>query len=461
MRAVIGLLSLAVLVLAVPLSAATGLTGRILDKVTCKRDETQAYALYVPSNYTPDRKWPVIFCFDPGARGRVPVERLQAAAERYGYVVAGSLNSRNGAWTANVAAIQAMVHDVESHLAIDGRRIYTAGLSGGARVATQVAISGLAKGVIACSAGFPASDDGMPASIPFAFFGTAGSEDFNHGELWRLDENLESRKVAHRIVFFTGGHEWASVALLTEAVEWLELQAMRAGTRAKDAQFVAAQWRLRLAAVPAEAGLARWRGLKSLAADFKGLSETADAEKEAKALGASREVKDAIKAERRAQQREDDLAVELIDLANGGSAARIKKMAADLRAKAGAPEDSAERQMVRRVIAGFGSSGRDATRTMFADGDYAEAAALLELLVEFHPGQSRTLYDLARARAGAGDRKLALEALTAAADAGMSDAARVESDKLFAKVRGDAAYLAVLAKMRANPPEPVGRGRDR
>ena len=441
--------------------AAEGLAGRLWDKVACQADTSQLYALYVPAAYTAEKRWPVIFCFDPGARGKVPVERLQAAAERYGYIVAGSLNSRNGPWAANAAAIQAMVWDVESHLAIDGRRIYTAGLSGGARVATQVALGGVAKGVIACSAGFPSSEDGIPGKVPFVFFGTAGSEDFNHGELWRLDGELESRKASHRIVFFNGGHEWASVALLTEAVEWLELQAMKAGTRAKDEAFVLAQWESRLAAVPAEPVLATWRAQKALVADFKGLRDVGELERAAKELGAARPVKDALKAERQAQQQEDDQIAELAELANGGGAGRMRKLSAELRQQAAAPEDTPARQMARRVIAGFGSSGREATRSLFESGDYGEAAELLEMLVAFRPEQARTLYDLARARAGAGDRAKALAALGQAAEAGFADAARVEAEVLFKKLIAEPAYRAALTKIRGNPPEPAGRGRPR
>ncbi|MCX6953802.1 MAG: hypothetical protein NTV51_16760, partial [Verrucomicrobia bacterium] len=67
MRFALGLL--AALGLSLSLAAAEGMTGRILGTVSCARDPAQTYALYVPSNYTPDKKWPVIFCFDPGARG--------------------------------------------------------------------------------------------------------------------------------------------------------------------------------------------------------------------------------------------------------------------------------------------------------------------------------------------------------------------------------------------------------
>jgi len=296
MRIVLGLMFLFTSLTAA--EPAAGSTGRILDPVGCQADPKQTYALYVPTGYVPTRKWPVIFCFDPGARGRVPVERLQAAAEKYGYIVAGSLQLPQWAVGETMrAAIQAIVRDVERHLSIDVRRIYAAGLSGGARVATQVAIGGLAKGVIACSAGFPPSEDGIPGEVEFAFFGTAGSEDFNRGELWRLDGELNDRKAPHRIVFFNGGHEWASSALLTEAVEWLELYAMRTGAREKDVTFIASQRERRLAALHVAPDMVRWRVLRSLAADFKGLSDVAAWEAEAKELGGSPAVKAALKAE--------------------------------------------------------------------------------------------------------------------------------------------------------------------
>ena len=70
--------------------------GQIIDEVKCQADASQTYALYLPSGYSPDRKWSVILAFDARGRGRVPVVQFQAAAEKYGYIVAGSNNSRNG-----------------------------------------------------------------------------------------------------------------------------------------------------------------------------------------------------------------------------------------------------------------------------------------------------------------------------------------------------------------------------
>ena len=37
--------------------------------VTVADDSTQSYALYLPSDYTPDRTWNLLLAFHPGARG--------------------------------------------------------------------------------------------------------------------------------------------------------------------------------------------------------------------------------------------------------------------------------------------------------------------------------------------------------------------------------------------------------
>jgi hypothetical protein len=82
--------------------------GTIVDEVKCAADATQSYALYLPKTYSPDRKWNLLIAFHPAARGRLMVEKYRAAAEEYGYIVAGSNNSRNGSWAVSSAAVQAM-----------------------------------------------------------------------------------------------------------------------------------------------------------------------------------------------------------------------------------------------------------------------------------------------------------------------------------------------------------------
>src|SRR5713226_1221937 len=200
--------------------------GQIIDSVKCLTQPAQQYALYVPSNYSAARQWSAIFAFDPGARGRVWVERFQAAAEKYGYVVAGSLNSRNGPWEPSLEAAKAMMADVMRRFSIDTKRIYTAGQSGGARVALGIALeSGQIAGVFASSAGFP---DEVQKSVPFPIFGKTAVDDFNYLELRALD----------RVVVTEGGHAWMSSETALEAVGWMEVEAMKSGRRARDGEML-------------------------------------------------------------------------------------------------------------------------------------------------------------------------------------------------------------------------------
>src|ERR1700730_1686534 len=152
--------------------------GSILPKVATLQNAEQTYALYLPSNYAPGKRWPIIYAFDPAARGRVPVELMKDSAEKYGYIVAGSNNSRNGSGKIQSEAVRAIFQDTGARLSIDERRIYFAGFSGGARLSAELAQHcACAAGVILSGAGFqPAS---QKAHNSFAVFAAIGSFDFN------------------------------------------------------------------------------------------------------------------------------------------------------------------------------------------------------------------------------------------------------------------------------------------
>ena len=416
--------------------------GRVLPTVACSADQSQTYALYIPSSFNPEKTYPILLCFDPGARGRAPVERFQAAAETFGWLVAGSNNSRNGPWEANAKAINAMYGDLSRHLPLDRKRIYVAGLSGGARVACQIALGGLAQGVIACSAAFPGSE--VPAKLPFAFFGTAGVTDFNYRELRRVDRELADRKAVHRVVIFDGGHEWLPPELARAALAWLELHAMRAGTRPKDDAWIASEFEARRGAVPAAPALDQLRALKSLVADFKGLADTAEFESRAKTLAAARDVRDAEKRERARERAEDSLTENLLSAIVEGFDGTVRRTVADLKAKT----DPADRVMATRVLQGAASSAGEMAREALRQRDFAAAAPLLEMSLLLRPGRAQTYFELARARAELGDRARMLAALREAVQQGFKDAARVKNETAFNRYRALPEFEAVVAGMK-------------
>ena len=347
--------------------------GVVVDDVACADAPTQHYALYLPSTYTPDRAWPVILGFDAGARGRRAVDTYQRAAEEYGYIVVGSNNSRNGPWEPILEAAAAMRADVEARFHIDPRRRYAGGMSGGAHVAMRLALTGHdIAGVMASSSAF--EDGEFKDSVGFPIFGTMGTEDFDYNEV----HQLEQLKSAHRVETFDGGHSWPPLELATDAVEWMELQAMTRGLRPIDRAIVDRLYAKRLARADAKpGGLTKMRELRSIADDFNGLADVAAIARRADGLGGQADVRQELAAELAEEQRErqiTDALFEVVDAAaarEGNALPKLKDLVRALLRDAGAPESSAARGFARRVLAGFAAELRDIGRD---DGELLELA---------------------------------------------------------------------------------------
>jgi len=345
------------LVVAAAASRAADLpTGQIVDRVECAADVSQHYALYLPSNYTAARQWSVILAFDGGGHGRVPVERYQQAAEKYGYIVAGSLNSRNGPWEVSMRAAKAMTADVKARFSIDPKRVYTAGMSGGARVALKIALdSKQIAGVFASSAGFP---DEFISRPPFPVFGSAGTDDFNHLEMFQLDRRLTT---PHRVLYFEGGHTWLPAELATQGVEWMELQAMKSGLRPHDTALLGVWFAARVVRIDALKDNAETlRELMQLIADFEGLEDVSKYADRAKRLLKQQDVRDALTEETKNEEREVRVQGELFELrdrwTNGASFAKLKERITALLAQSKAADDSEDRRIARRVLANFAAA---------------------------------------------------------------------------------------------------------
>jgi poly(3-hydroxybutyrate) depolymerase len=338
--------------------------GQIVDSVKCLADASESYTLYLPSNYSATKSWNVILAFDAGGRGRRGVERYQAAAEKYGYIVAGSNNSRNGPWEVSMHAAQAMSADVHKRFNVNSKRVYTAGMSGGARVAMKVALEwpGQIAGVMPSSAGFPSD---TVASLAFSVFGTAGTEDFNNVEMRDLDRDV---KTPHRVVIFEGGHQWLSSDLAMQAVEWMELQAMKTGRRPRDKELVNQILAARVADADSQKDhFQSWLILSHLAEDFKGLADVSKYTARANVLGRQRDVLDAQEQDRADVQREIKINQEIMSLEIGLDGDKVARAAAllhletrltELAKQANAPEDSPTRRLARRVVNGISASGR-------------------------------------------------------------------------------------------------------
>jgi pimeloyl-ACP methyl ester carboxylesterase len=210
------------------LFAGTRVSGQVVDKITCQSDPSQSYALYIPARGN-RQPLPVIYFFDSHGVGALPLRKYKTLADMYGFILVGSNNSKNGNdWPTTEKIWDRLWEDTRKRLKIRDQRIYTCGFSGGAKVASYIAIQHPeVKGVIANGAGLP---DGVSAGdFPFSFTAIAGEGDMNMTELAGLTAELDKTRTRHRILFFDGKHEWAPEATMRTAFAGLDLDAMAMG----------------------------------------------------------------------------------------------------------------------------------------------------------------------------------------------------------------------------------------
>jgi hypothetical protein len=212
--------------------------GVVIDSVICSDDSSQIYSIYLPTNYDTTKKWPIIYFFDPHGVGNLPVKLYKDLAEKYGFVIAGTYNSKNGMqWNASEKAAEAFMKDTWVRLSEDNNRLYTFGFSGGAKVASMVAIAdGGIAGVVACGGGFP--EEHPPLKQPFTFISFVGNKDFNNVQVKQLDKLLDTTNLSHQLIVYNGKHQWPPVSVAEQAFQWLDADAMRMKTIPKNDSLI-------------------------------------------------------------------------------------------------------------------------------------------------------------------------------------------------------------------------------
>ena len=336
-----------------------GTPGKIVEKVPCPSDPTQTYSLYLPSAYATTRSWPLLIVFDPGGHGARAAEVFREAAERFGWIVAASETSRNGPWDLTVKAINAMWPALLGGYAIDERRVYTAGHSGGATAAWMIAReTGRIAGVIASGQPGPGQDAFKNAA--FAWFGAAGRADFNYMEVKGIDERLGRSRVPHRMEFFDGGHQWPPADVAVAAIGWMELLAMKDGRRARDpvlaAQILAADMARARSAEQRGRLTDAWRAYRSIES-YGGMIDVSAAEARRKLIESDQRYKTLRKDEARAdnrERRETDNVQRMIAALPEVGAPPVQRLRSDLRLDAlikSSRGDSSEAEAARRSLA--------------------------------------------------------------------------------------------------------------
>ena len=460
------LLQLALLLISFPvtgtLCAGQELTrGQILETVACQGNPLQTYALYLPSSYVPDRKWPILYALDPGARGLMPVRRFREAAEKYGYILAGSNNSRNGPVRIVEEAVNAMLRDTQLRFSIDTQRFYLAGFSGGARAAVEVgfAMKGKVAGIAAFGAGFP-SDLPPTAATPFAVYLAAGFEDFNFPELRELDRTLSGLRVPHQFETFPGGHDWPPEVVCTHAVEWLELEAMKSGLRGRDASLIESIYAQTVEEAEAlerqgrrDASLERYAAAREV---FSGLRDLTAVTLKIRQLDPAEDVRKSRALEKDVERRQkitvSDLSLLFENVKAGrdplAAAQELRTRLSRIRGEADQKKDAVARIAGLRVLTEFWIVLNAEASDAFEKQDFRAAALRLELMTQIQPDNPQVFFHLARAQSLGGRTKQAMEALVNAVAKGYRDIETLESSPDLEPLKKKREYREILDDLR-------------
>ncbi len=459
-------LALALTPIAIPnrVAAAELPKGTIIERVASTSDPSRSYALYLPSSLDPSKKAPLLYVFDPAGRGALAAELFREGAERNGWIIVSSNDTRSdNDWEPNRRAVAALWNEPQAKgFPVDERRVYAAGFSGGAVLAWAIGLdTGRFAGIIASGGRLP-DELSPPATIPFAWFGAAGTTDFNFPKMHALDELLEKKKAPRRLEIFEGTHQWMPAHLAAEAIDWMELLAMRGGKRPADEGFINLRFRgalERVRALEREAKLLEsLRLARATIRTFENLVEVAPLREIESRLAATETLKSAIRAERAALDYEAAYESTIFRTLAGLAAAdsppamprlvsalRIEELEQKSQLKNGA-EAAAARRVLERL---FTQASYYFWKEMVERKRWDLGATALTLALRIHEHDARVWYDLACAHARNGSTSRALEALGRAIDEGFHDDRLMATDPDLASIRNEKQFRRLARRIGA------------
>lgn len=431
--------------------------GTLTEDIACASDPTQTYTAYLPSQYTPEVRWPALLVFDPRGRSVHAARIFQGAAEEYGWLILSSDNTRSdGPWEPNDRAMRAMWPELFERWSVDPHRIYAAGFSGGAMAALVLAeMTHQLAGIVGTGGRIP---DGLKITeTGYAHFGAAGTTDFNYGEMWRLDALLAGRGNPHRMEVFEGRHQWLPEDLATLAIEWFELDAIRRGTRQADPDLVdrlygkelAAARRLEAEGMTLQA-LWRYQAMSSSFGSLRDIREVvhrvSELERDRSVLRQAKDRQRWDAWERRYEAR----------LARGNTLIRNPEIFPTERQLAGtyginelkrrAAGEGYEAVVARRILESIWTqTSFYLTRELMSQKRYREARTTLSVALEIRDDAIWAWYNLACAAARSGSRDRALEALERSVELGYRNLEHLTSDADLASLHDEPRFRAVIA----------------
>jgi hypothetical protein len=230
---------------------------------------------------------------------------------------------------------------------------------------------------------------------------------------------------------------------MEDAIEWMMLRAMKAGDRPLDAAFIDRQ--LRLAQADAEDAekkndaMAQLAAYRSLASDFPGLGDVAEAEKKLAALKKSPALKAALKKEQEQideqSASETEVSAKLHAYLSGRAddeaslASAIVQEMRQINDQAEHSKNEAKRLVAKRAFGGLWIEGIESGQEELESRHFEKAEACFDLMSRVSDSAWPTLL-LAETYAAEGKRKQAIREVQEAVRRGVGADAIESNDRL-------------------------------
>lgn len=401
--------------------------GKVIDTVVCAKNAQQTYSLYLPSNYHSEKAWPVIYFFEPAARGSLPVKKYAPVAEELGYILVCSNNSRNGSFNLGFDAAEAIFQDTQ-RFSIDFKRRYLSGFSGGSRLALSIAVLNKQfAGVIGVGATQPPIPGyQLRSKQKLVYVGLVGARDMNYREHKGFAGYLDQVGVKNILVPSNKKHQWPSSEDFRIGLLWIESQ----NDESKSTDF--------LSSIETKLEIEQ---------DSLPLSDLIYLDKYVSKLQLdenSKEVKKALKLEARYFKKEDELRNMLQDSIDAAFAISnpkskvvswITREARRINNYRSKSKDVGEQMMNDRLLAHVGGFPFESAQFYLNDGLYDKALVGFTIWKTISKSNVYADWMLAKTYSLKGEPKKALDHLGKMIKAGFSKKSLLLSDPQLANVR--------------------------
>jgi|GEM_PF-3162183 len=425
-------------------AAASWKPSTYLESQSAKNDSSINFSLYLPSSFSESGPNKMIVFLDAQGDGKLPVSRYKTLADRYGFILMGSLNSKNGLpFQAHQRIFKVLQSEALDRFHVPASQLAIAGFSGGARVAAMLAQGDSAiNAVMGCGAGFnPTKTDG------FSYYGLVGQGDFNFQEFWSLGALLREGNKPHHLATFPGAHHWPPVVAMDSAFLFV-------GKRMEplDSSDVYLNSVLQQDSPSTDMNnITRVQHLRFALGCLQGKVNTSELEQRLHEcmrspswLTHERSIQFELTSESNQREKYGRLlqtaTLEIWEL----EAARLQKQAVQL--------PKPEAWTAKRILGYLSLSCYMYANQAMAAGDWSTADHYVGVYAKVDATNSEHAYLKAVIEARMG--RSALPFLSLANDLGFRDVQRVQNEPAFFSLQGNPSFQALLNNMKSNPPPP-------